>query len=277
MILLSSKWAKPLLHNGNVRFSPDLGLSFATANVSDGKAILPDGQVLNLKDIRKIVRDNRHVYCIRDNQIFKLVISAGKNTYKLTPSDGAPTFEINGVRMHPIKDTTPDKMVKKVMNAVRVKSRDTVLDICTGLGYTAQEAARRCAYVTTIEKDENVLELSRLNPWSKEFWKFVKSKKIKILIGDAFDVVKELKGKYNVIIHDPPRFSLAGELYSLEFYENLWRLGRRGARLYHYTGSPGERFRKKSVVKGVMERLRTAGWKRVRWVPSIQGVLAVKE
>ncbi len=276
MITLSSRWAKPLMKKGNIRFSPDLGLSFSYAT-SDGNLILfPDGQTIPHSAIKQITEDKRHVYGIRDNQIFKLAISSGGKMYKLTPSDGAPTFEISGIRMHPIKGVTPESMVKRVITKLKVSKRDNVLDICTGLGYMAQESAKHGADVTTIEIDKNVIELSKFNPWSKDFWEFAEKGKIRLIIGDAFKVVDGVGKNYSVIVHDPPRFALAGELYSLEFYKKIFNAGKPGCRLYHYTGSPGERFRKKSVVKGVVERLRTAGWRRVNWFPDIQGVLAVK-
>lgn len=39
-------------------------------------------------------------------------------------------------------------------------------------------------------------------------------------------------------MHNPPRFSIAGELYGLDFYRALYRVLRRDGKLFHYTGEP---------------------------------------
>jgi predicted methyltransferase len=39
-----------------------------------------------------------------------------------------------------------------------------------------------------------------------------------MVLGDAVEVLKELESEeYDAVFHDPPRYSLAGELYSREF------------------------------------------------------------
>ena len=40
------------------------------------------------------------------------------------------------------------------------------------------------------------------------------------------------------VIHDPPVISLAGDLYSTDFYRELLRVMRNQARLFHYIGDP---------------------------------------
>ncbi len=61
------------------------------------------------------------------------------------------------------------------------------------------------AYVITIEKDPNVIELARINPWSRELFT---GGKIQVIQGDAFEVVKKFKqASFDVVIHDPPRAS----------------------------------------------------------------------
>ena len=76
-------------------------------------------------------------------------------------------------------------------------------------------------------------------------------------------------------MHDPPAFGLAGELYSLEFYARALRVLRQGGRMFHYIGAPrsdsGAR-----VTKGVVRRLRDAGFVKVAPVPRAFGVVAVK-
>ena len=59
------------------------------------------------------------------------------------------------------------------------------------------------------------------------------------MIGDSFDVVAGLEaGSFTRVIHDPPAFSLAGDLYSGEFYRQLYRVMRNRSQLFHYIGDP---------------------------------------
>jgi len=90
--------------------------------------------------------------------------------YKLVETKTWPALEISGIIMHRVKDTDPktDAYTKlRIMGRVE----GTVLDSCTGLGYTAILAAReeKVDKVITIEKDENVLLLARKSPFSKSF------------------------------------------------------------------------------------------------------------
>ena len=77
------------------------------------------------------------------------------------------------------------------------------------------------------------------------------------------------------IIHDPPTFSLAGELYSGAFYQQLFRVLKRGGRLYHYIGDPNSKA-SGGVTKGVLKRLQEAGFTRVIRRPEAFGVVAYR-
>jgi len=103
------------------------------------------------------------------------------------------------------------------------------------------------------------------------------SKGITQLVGDAFELVKDFGGaEFGVVYHDPPRFSFAGELYSGAFYRELFRVMKRGGRLFHYTGTPNER-KGKSFLKGVKRRLVESGFSDVKWVERCLGFTAVKQ
>jgi len=234
--------------------------------------IFPDGTRVSKNVIEKIAKDENGVYFIKEGGVYKAAI-AGEHYYKLVPTI-PPTIEINGIRMHRTKEINPLRDTRNKVNAVQPREGETVLDTCMGLGYTAIEAARRGAYVITIEKDRNVIELAKLNPWSRELFT---GGKIQVIHGDAFEVVKRFKdGSFDVVIHDPPRFSLAGQLYSEEFYRELFRILKPGGRLFHYVGNPGKKYRRKDLQKGVMERLRKAGFVGVKRVEDALGVVARK-
>lgn len=76
---------------------------------------------------------------------------------------------------------------------------------------------------------------------------------------------------FDAVVHDPPRFSLAGELYS-----EIYRVLRHGGRLFHYTGNPHVIKTGSSFVDGVIRRLKAAGFKNVKKVEHLMGVSAQK-
>lgn len=194
--------------------------------------------------------------------------------YKLV--DG--TLEIDGVKMHQTFGRTPFQAANEMVSLLSIRPGDNVLDICTGLGYSAIEEARRGALVTTIEVDPRVLELARQNPASKELFEAgsAKRKSIKIIVGNALEEILEFKHEsFHAILHDPPRFSFAGELYSQVFYNELFRVLSPGGRLFHYTGKPGEKSGK-NYRKGIKERLGNAGFNKIEWQEAAQGFSATK-
>ncbi len=76
------------------------------------------------------------------------------------------------------------------------------------------------------------------------------------------------------MLHDPPRFGIAGELYSQAFYDQLARVLRRRGRLFHYTGTPNRLTSGRDVPGEVAKRLRAAGFATEL---SGDGVLAVRQ
>ena len=207
-----------------------------------------------------MAEDNRGIYTV-ESPPRKLYFYSEEHFYMLVMTEWghAPTVEIDGIHMHRVKDTYPeeDALNKvKLLGNIRCK---TVLDICTGLGYTAiWEKRLGACRVITVERDENVLELASYNPWSRELFQ----EGIEILKGDAIDVLRKIDMRFDAILHDPPTIKISGELYSLDFYMLLGQLIKRGGILVHYIGEPGIRSGKRIYV-GVMQRLRQAGFKPV--------------
>jgi predicted methyltransferase len=150
---------------------------------------------------------------------------------------------------------------------------DVVLDTCGGLGYTAVWAARLGAVrVVSVEVCPEVRELRARNPWSGEFFR----EPVEDVNSDVFEHVKNLEDEaFDSIIHDPPRFSLAGELYGAQFYSQLMRLLKPGGRLFHYTGAPYSRRGMRDFPAEVTGRLVDAGF-RARREPEKLGVSARK-
>ncbi len=259
---------------GAVEASLDLWRSWERVEVSGGRVIVR-GVEVPLEDFRRVARDERSVYALVSGELRKVEVRA-EHFYKLVKSGKghAPTLEIDGIHMHRVRDVYPeeDAYLKVRIASSRLRS-GVVLDTCTGLGYTAIWAARLGASsVITVEKDVNVLRIAEVNPWSWD----LESEKIIVVNDDTSRLIYSLPEEaFQAVIHDPPRFSLAGELYSGEFYAELFRILRPGGVLVHYVGRPGERSRGVRLYRGVLERLRAAGFE-ARWSPEQRVVIAFK-
>lgn len=213
---------------------------------------------LSIEKLINLSRKEYRVFTINpDNSVQHLGLFSDNAYYQLIAIDSrkAPTIEINGIRMHRTKDLSPFEDARLKIHALRLRPGMRILDICTGLGYTAIWALKSGGQVTTIEKDENVLRLAEFNPWSEEL------SNTDIIIGDASKIINEFSDHiYDRVINDPPRFSVAGELYSLSFFKEIYRVLKPKGFFFQYTGFPQSRYRGKSIVKGIGERLRMAGF-----------------
>lgn len=240
--------------------SLDLNKTMSKIEIQNNEFIFPDSQKVDESQLKKPMKDSNSCFLIRDNSLVKIqLFSAETNRfYKLVPTNDAPTIEISGIRMHATKDITPMQDTQRKIESIS-PIKGNVLDTCMGLGYTAIAASKSADFVFTCERDENVLEIAKYNPWSKELFN---NKKISILKTDVFEEIKTFKSNmFDMIIHDPPRLSLATELYSLEFYKQIFRVLKNNGKLYHYTGSPGAKNRNVNLSGNVSKRLRQAGFK----------------
>lgn len=239
-----------------VRVSLDLGRSHVEVELLD-RGMRYGGLELGWREIELASSRERDIYVILEDGLAPLSI-ASEHFYKLVLVRWGkpPTLEIDGMHMHRVAEVTPDvdsEMKVGLLGDLRCKR---VLDVCTGLGYTAIAALRRGACeVVTIEKDVNVIRLAQYNPWSWD----LEDSRVELRVGDAARLVKEYSEEFDAIIHDPPRISLAGELYSLEFYRDLAEAVKPGGQVVHYVGQPGIH-RGRRIWKGVMERMREAGF-----------------
>jgi hypothetical protein len=194
--------------------------------------------------------------------------------YKVIETSTWSTVKISGIFMHRVKDVDPrTDSILKIKALGRIGG--IVLDTCSGLGYTSILSARNTEVkkIITIEKDENMIKIAKLNPYSKELFA---NPKIELINGDSNEEIKKFPDEYfNFIIHDPPRVSIAGELYSLEFYKQLFRVLKKGGKLFHYTGKPGIK-QGKNYKKGISLRLIQAGFKKVERADYANGLVCFK-
>jgi predicted methyltransferase len=102
-----------------------------------------------------------------------------------------------------------------------------------------------------VQVEPAALEVARLNPWSRSLFG---NPKITQVVGDVIDEIEGFDDEmFDRIVHDPPAFNLAGDLYSGTFYRELFRVLCRGGRMFHYVGGLESRSGH-AVVKGEMRR-----------------------
>ena len=243
--------------------SLDLNITKSRVRIQDSLFIFPDNQKLDELQLKKPIKDDTSCFLIQDNSLVKIQLFSDETNkfYKLVPTKDAPTIEISGIRMHVTKEMSPMEDTGKKTESIS-PLKGFVLDTCMGLGYTAIAASKSADFVFTCERDGNVLEIAKHNPWSQELFN---NKKISILKTDVFEEIKIFKSNmFDAVIHDPPRLSLASELYSLDFYRQIFRVMKNDGRLYHYTGNPGSRNRNVNLPGNVSKRLKIAGFKEIK-------------
>ena len=243
--------------------SLDLNKTLSKVKIQNNEFVFPDNQKLEESQLKKPIKDDTSCFLVRGNALVKIQLFSNETNkfYKLVPTKDAPTIEISGIRMHATKDMTPMEDTRKKIESIS-PIKGNVLDTCMGLGYTAIAASKYADFVMTCERDENVMEIAKHNPWSIELFN---NKKISILKTDVLGEIRIFKSSmFDAIIHDPPRLSLASELYSLDFYRQLFRVLKNKGKLYHYTGSPGSKNRKVNLAGNVSKRLKQAGFRNIQ-------------
>jgi hypothetical protein len=255
--------------------SLDLGLNSAKVELSSDRVFFPGGESLSWSALEAIAGDETRCYRVFDRKaepIERFSEDSGL-FFALMPTASAPTMLVSGIPMHRIKDSNPYQDTLAKIKAI-APLHGRVLDTATGLGYTAIQAAKTAIEVVTIEIDPAAQEIARLNPWSQELFD---NPKIRQIIGDSYEEIERFEDtSFSAIIHDPPVFSLAGDLYSGEFYRQAFRVLKRGGRMFHYIGDPDSKSGARTT-RGVVRRLQEAGFSRVVHKPRAFGVLGYKE
>ncbi len=211
-----------------------------------------------------------------DGVAFQPVARFAGSLIKLVPTEwGPPTFEIDGIKMLPTARVSPYADAERKVGLIQPRGK-LVLDTCGGLGYFAGCCvALGARHVDSFEKNPDVIWLRGLNPWSPDSrWSQTPPAALRLTEGDVAGRIQELPAaSVDAILHDPPRFGIAGELYSQAFYDALARVLRRQGMLFHYTGTPNKLTSGRDVPNEVATRLRRAGF---RTEFDGDGVLAVK-
>jgi uncharacterized protein len=234
---------------------------------------------------------------------------------KLVPTEwGAPTFEIDGIKMLPTSRVSPYEDARHKVALIEPKGK-IILDTCGGLGYFAAWCLQgRAQRVLSYEKNPDVLWLRSLNPWSPENDACLRTSvdlgaedrtqhllatskisdddesrsllrtpqaaslkpdhRLVLLQADILEhIASHPNASFDAVLHDPPRFGIAGDLYSQAFYRQLWRVLKRRGKLFHYTGTPNKLTSGRDVPAEVAKRLQDTGFAVAR---SGDGMLATK-
>ncbi|KJV28059.1 class I SAM-dependent methyltransferase [Luteibacter yeojuensis] len=210
-----------------------------------------------------------------DGEAFEPVSRFEGSLIKLVPTAwGVPTFEIDGIKMLPTSRESPLDDARRKVALVEPRGK-VVLDTCGGLGYFAACCLDAgVARIQSFEKNPDVLWLRTINPWSPDPDAAEAAGRLQLAHGDVVEAIAGIPdASVDAILHDPPRFGIAGELYSQVFYNELARVIRRGGRLFHYTGSPNKLTTGRDVPAEVAARLTKAGF---RAKPELDGVYGTR-
>jgi predicted methyltransferase len=211
-------------------------------------------------------RDTRYPYAGRCRErtvyywtgaAYEPVARYGNSLVKLIPTEwGAPTFEIDGVKMLPTSRISPYEDARAKVALIEPAGK-RVLDTCAGLGYFAAWClAGGARDVRSWERNPDVLWLRDINPWSPG-----DEERLRLQQGDVAAAITELPAaSCDAALHDPPRFALAGELYAQAFYDELARVLVPGGPLFHYVGAPNRLTSGRDVPREVASRLQRAGF-----------------
>lgn len=192
-----------------------------------------------------------------DQTHFSPVSRYESSLIKLIPTPwGAPTFQIDGVKMLPTEHLSPYEDARQKVSLIKPRHK-RILETCGGLGYFAAWCLKMEAHsILSCEKNPDVVWLREINPWSPPT-----GGRLELVVGDAAQQILHLPANsFDAILHDPPRFALAGELYGQFFYDQLARVLKPHGKLFHYTGSPNRLTSGRNVPQEVTKRLQTAGF-----------------
>ena len=197
-----------------------------------------------------------------------------------------PTINLGGFTMHRVSgdNMNPDKDTKNKIATLQLEDTFNtdvkILDTCMGLGYTAIAAARIVnrnsgGEVYTCEYDDASIAMCAHNPWSRELYDG--SLPITAFHGDMCELINNFDNEsFDYIVHDPPARALCRtDLYSLDFYQSLYRILKKKGKAFHYIGNPVSK-ESGRLFSGVKKRLIEAGFSSCSNADEAFGVLAFK-
>ena len=119
----------------------------------------------------------------------------------MKPKELFKKFHYNGlvIELHP-EVYEPAEDTFQLLEAIKVKKCDSVLEIGTGCGIVALECSRRGANVVCTDINPHAIEITKHNYLKN---KLLLNGKIDVRQGDLFSVIKPNE-KFDVIVFNPP-------------------------------------------------------------------------
>jgi predicted methyltransferase len=254
-----------------VEISLDLGLTLSKVQI-EGNSVVIAGNRIQIDALKK-VKDNV-CHFIEENELKKTALYSDETQlyYALVPTKDWPTIKLSSTPMHRHISVSPkEDTISKIHEIEPVKGN--VLDTCCGLGYTAIVAAKKADEVYTFERDKNILLVASYNPHSQQLFS---NKKIRIFEQDVFEGIEQFNDDFfDRIIHDPPTVTISPDLYSDEFYVQLFRVMKQPGILYHYSPNPGK-LKGREFYRTIIKKLSAAGFRKIEYSDKSSGVRAVK-
>ena len=259
------------------KVSLDLGISESEFTFDKKEVSFPGyDATLDSSVIKKILRKRSRSDCflLRGNSlpVWIYLFSDEHGVVKLyePKMDWPPTLFINGSYMHTVGASKPTEEAFKKANSLK-GINGVVFETGFGLGYSSiwlrKFGAKR---VVACEISPDVLEVARLNPWSREAFT---DKSIELNIADVAEFIKTLpSSSMDGILHDPPNFNKFEYLYSAAFYADAYRVLRPGGRMYHFIGTKNSENAR--IYNNVAKNMRASGFSRIS--PSYRGIIASK-
>ncbi|MBS3176160.1 methyltransferase domain-containing protein [Candidatus Woesearchaeota archaeon] len=271
--IITLKEAQQILQKkeGVLKISLDLGISQTEIEIKEGIVNIQNEKI-PLKNFEKV--KEKTCYTLIDNTLQPIALFSQESNfyYKLIPTEDWPTFTISSTPMHRHTRISP-----KVHAQLQVKEifpvKGCVLDTCCGLGYTAILAAKYAEKVYTFEIDPYVVELAKCNPYSQELFN---NKKILLEQKDSCESIVNFKNNFfDRIIHDPPTFTYAPQLYEKKFHAELYRVLKKDGILYHYCPTP-QKTKGNLLYPRIIRQLREVGFQNVVYHEHSSGIWARK-
>jgi len=270
--VLTKKEAELILkEKKEISISLDLGISKEKVNIEDN-IILVRNESIPLEQFKNLKDDV--CYVIENGKVLRIAFFSEKTNlyYKLMPTVDWPALTVSSTPMHRHTHISPKQSAESMVKMIKPVS-GKVLDTCCGLGYTAILAAKHAKEVLTFERDENVIRMASYDPYSQNLFT---SKNIHLEQLDINEALQEFEDEtFQRVIHDPPTFKYSPELYSRNFYRELYRVIKKNGILYHYCPSPGKTHGK-DFSRGVLQRLKRAGFFSIQFNEESSGFRAVK-
>ena len=137
---------------------------------------------------------------------------------------------------------------KKYVEPLEVKDGHCILDICFGLGYNTFAAMQHAKHLTIIalEKDTEILQnlqILEINQTYNTIIKEVAKKhtykddnyEITLLLGPAQETIKKISEKVDIVFLDPFSPKKNPELWTKEFFQDIYKTMKPGAKLATYS------------------------------------------